>query len=134
MTVAALVLWIVTAIGGLTMAGTWLAHHGPAEHRSGRARISPARLVAHGGLAAAGLVLWIAHVATDEDALGWLALAILPFVALIGALMYMTWLAGRGADAPADRSADQHLPPLLVGAHGILAVATVVVVVIALVS
>jgi len=134
MHVAALVLWIATALGGLTMTGIWLANRGPAQHAEGASRIGPRRLAAHAGTAAAGLVLWIVHVASDSDAAGWLAFGLLPVVALIGSLMFMTWLAGRGADTGDVTAAEQRIPPVVVAAHGLLAVATAVAVLIALVS
>jgi hypothetical protein len=97
MDVAALVSWIVTALGGVTLAGIWLADRGPSQHHAGHSRISSGRLGLHFGLAATGLVLWITHLATDDALPGWLALAVLPVVALLGVLMFLTWLAGRGA-------------------------------------
>lgn len=135
MDVAALVLWVVTAAGGFAMAGIWLAGRGPHQHRDGHSRISPQRLGTHFGLAATGLVLWIAYVASDNKALGWVALVLLPIVATIGFLMFMTWLAGRGAVAtPAGEAAEQRIPPVIVAVHGLFAVATLVAVVVALVA
>ena len=134
MDTVALILWVVTAAGGLTMAGIWLANRGPAQHRAGSSRISPGRLGAHFGLAATGLVLWIIHVVTDDDATGWVALALLPLVALIGFLMFMTWLAGRGAAVDQDRPAEQRIPTVVVAAHGVFAVLTLVAVLTALVA
>ena len=131
MDVVALVLWAATALGGATMAGIWLAKGGPSQHRGGVSRIAPARLAAHAGLAATGLVLWVVHVATDEDLVGWVALAVLPLVATIGFLLFMTWLAGRGA-VTAEPPAEQRFPVVVVGAHGAFAVATLVAVVAAL--
>lgn len=129
----ALVLWILTAAGGFTMAGMWLANRGPAQHRDGISRISPARLASHFGLAAAGLVLWIAYVATDNKGPGWVALALLPGVAVLGFLMFMTWLAGRSAVVTKIQPAEQHIPAVVVAAHGLFAVLTVLAVVAALV-
>lgn len=116
------------------MAVTWLTHHGPAQHRAGTSRIAPTRLGAHLGLAATGLVLWATHVVTHNAASGWIAFALLPFVALLGGLMFMTWLAGRGATVTGDQPAEQRFPTPVVAAHGLLAVASLVGVFIALLA
>ena len=134
MNAAALVLWLVTAVGGFTMAGIWLAKGGPAQYAHGESRIGPGRLGAHFTLAALGLILWIAHTATDNAAVGWAAFALLPVVAVIGFLMFMTWLAGRGAAAGRATPAEQHIPPAVVAAHGLFAVLTLVAVLVALLS
>jgi len=133
MDVAALVLWIFTAVGGIALAGIWLQHRGPAQHRTGISRISPARLGAHFAFAATGLGLWVTHLATDSNAVGWVASAFVPLVAALGLLMFITWLAGRGAAAANQRPAEQHFPVSIVAAHGLFAVCTLAVVVVALV-
>ena len=133
MDVTALVLWLITAIGGFTMAGIWLVNHGPAQYTDGHSRLSPTRLGGHFAFAALGLALWTLHVATDNTATGWVALAVLPIVAVIGFLMLMTWLAGRGA-ATSVEAPEQKFPPLVVVAHGLFAVLTVLGVLAALVT
>jgi len=128
---AALALWVMTALGGLTMAGMWLANGGPTQHRDGHSRISAKRIGLHVSLAATGLVLWIVYVATDGTTVGWLAFVLLPIAGLVGFLMFLTWLAGRGAASAGVVAAEQKFPPLLVAAHGLLAVLTVGAVLIA---
>ena len=132
MNVAALTSWALTAAGGATMATLWLRGGGPAQHRRGGSRISPMRLASHFSLAAIGLVLWIAYTATDEVAFGWIAFALLPIAALIGFFMFMTWIAGRHAETAGDRLVEQRFPASVVAAHGILAVCTLALVLIAL--
>jgi hypothetical protein len=134
MGVTALALWVLTALGGLTMAGIWITHSGPAQHRTGASRIAPGRLGSHVGLAAAGLVLWATHVVTDDAASGWIAFALLPVVALLGGLMFMTWLAGRGAAVIGNQPAEQRFPTAVVAAHGLFAVATLAAVLVALLT
>jgi hypothetical protein len=134
MDVVALVAWIVTALGGATMAGIWLAHRGPAQYRAGVSRIPPTRLAAHVALAATGLAFWIAYVATDTEGFGWAAFALLPVAAGIGLLMFMTWLAERGVAAADVSPAENRFPFALVAAHGIFAVATLVLVLVAVIG
>ena len=72
-------------------------------------RIRPALILAHFGLAAAGLVLWIVYVATDSDALAWVAFVLLAIVAALGWTMFFIWWRQRqarqgGAPAAAERA------------------------------
>lgn len=137
MALAALVLWILTAVGGATMAAIWIAGRGPEHHRHGRSRFSVRRLGSHAGLALVGLALWAAFLATESAATGIAALLLLPAVAGLGVLLLLTWLAGRGgrpASSGADTAPEQRIPPPLVAGHGALAVATLVAVVVALAS
>jgi hypothetical protein len=134
MAIAALVAWIATALGGLTLAGTWLAHRGPAQHRDGHSRLAPKLLASHFGLAAAGLVIWIIATTSDTDGLRWVSLALLPMVAGLGLVMFLKWLGGRGAHAgtgEADPPAEQRFPVAVVALHGILAVITLALVTLA---
>jgi hypothetical protein len=134
MAIAALVAWFATALGGLTLAGTWLAHRGPAQHRDGQSRLAPKLLASHFGLAAAGLVIWIIAITSDTDSLRWVSVAVLPFVAGFGLVMFLKWLGGRGAHAGLDEidpPAEQRFPVLVVALHGILAVLTVALVILA---
>ena len=91
-------------------------------------------ILSHFLLAATGLVIWIAYVATDNDALAWIALVILAVVALLGWTMAAIWYKrrkSRGAVAEAvdpGTPAEQHFPVPVVAVHGVLAVTTVVLV------
>jgi hypothetical protein len=131
MDVAALVVWLVTAVGGFVLLGTWVAKGGlrPVEEGGGT-RFSPAVLFGHFLLAAVGLLLWIGYVASDTDGLGWSALVILVPVALLGLAMLLRWLGGRRETAAG--AAEQAFPVPIVVVHGALAVTTVVLVLIAL--
>jgi hypothetical protein len=131
MTIAALIAWVVTAGGGFVLLGTWLARGG-----SRSSRFSPTLIFGHFALAAAGLVVWIIYVIADETLLAWIAFVLLVPVALLGFGMLAKWLptyrarATAGTDAPAER----HFPVVVVGAHGVLAVTTVVLVLLSALS
>src|SRR5262245_13782337 len=144
MDIAALVVWIVTAVGGFVLLGTWVAKGGlrPVEEGGGT-RFTPAVLFGHFLLAAAGLLLWIAYVASDTDSLGWIALVILVPVALLGFTMVYRWYNDRRVTASASGiggvtdttgAAEQAFPVPVVVLHGVLAVTTVVLVLIAVLS
>ena len=134
MDIAALIAWIVTAGGGAFMLTQWLVHRGPREHDAGASRLSSRMIFGHAGLAATGLVLWIAFVITGAAALPWIALALLLGVASIGAAMFVKWLGGRGASPQSDRASrtaqppEQHFPLVVVAAHGTAALTTVALV------
>jgi hypothetical protein len=127
---AALILWIVTALGGFYLLVTWLRHGGMQQaDRPGR-RIRPPLILGHFALAATGLVLWIIYVASDSDALAWIAFVLLLVVALLGFTMLAAWLAQRGGAAAAETAdaAERNFPQAVVGLHGVLAATTLVLV------
>ena len=127
---AALILWIVTALGGFYLLATWLRHGGMQQaDRPGR-RIRPPLILGHFALAATGLVLWLIYVASDSDALAWIAFVLLLVVALLGFTMLTAWLAQRGGAAAAETAdaAERNFPQAVVGLHGVLAATTLVLV------
>jgi hypothetical protein len=77
---AALIAWIITALGGLALAFHW-ARHGGLRQQEG---IRTPRLATHLGTAVVGLGLWIAYLASGDTVLAWLAVGMLVAVALIG--------------------------------------------------
>ena len=131
MDVAALVAWVLTAGGGFLLFGTWVARGGPQQARTGETRFPPALIGGHLLLAAAGLVLWIIYVATDEDALAWASFIVLLPVALLGFAMLFRWVTERRAVGTASRAAEQRFPVPVVVLHGLLAVTTLVLVLLA---
>jgi uncharacterized membrane-anchored protein len=144
--IAALILWIATAGGGFYLLGTWIAKGGA---RGGNSNFPPPLIFGHFVLAAAGLIVWIAYVATDSDAAGWIAFVMLAVVALLGFTMLARWIptyrAGH-ASTPATSSgpatsnvataqsatavapAERHFPLAIVIGHGVLAATTLVLV------
>ncbi|MFI5828193.1 hypothetical protein ACIA6C_13105 [Streptomyces sp. NPDC051578] len=131
MDIAALITWVVTALGGFYMLATWIKRGGA---RGGGSRLPVPVVFGHFALAAAGLVVWIIYVITDKDALAWTAFALLVPVALLGFAMLARWIpvyrahttaaGGDRQDAPAER----YFPVPVVAAHGVFAVVTVVLV------
>lgn len=131
MDIAALVTWVITALGGFYLLGTWLSRGGA---RGGNSHLPVPVIFGHFALAAIGLVLWIVYVIADKEALAWTAFIVLVPVALLGFVMLARWVpvhrahatapAGAGQDVPAER----HFPVAVVLAHGLFAVVTVVLV------
>ena len=159
MNVAALIAWLVTALGGFYLLGTWLTGGGV----RGPSRFPVPVIFGHFLLAAAGLVVWIVFLLAHTKALAWTAFVILVPVAGLGFTMFFRWIGvrsggpagpgGRGTPAPAPAPArvgapaaagapaataagaavpaERHLPVPVVLAHGALAATTLVLVLLA---
>jgi hypothetical protein len=136
---AALIAWVATAAGGFVMLAIWLSRGGMKQAAEAGSRIRPPLILGHFLLAAVGLVLWIIYVATDSDALAWVAFVLLAVVALLGFTMFAIWYQRRqrgptaatgvtGSPGSSQTPPEQHFPVPIVGLHGLLAVITVVLV------
>jgi hypothetical protein len=132
MSIAALISWLITAVGGFVLLATWVARGGPKT-----SRFSPVLIFGHFALAAIGLVVWIIYLVADTATLAWIAFVLLVPVALLGFTMLFRWLPTyrtRATVAAGTAPAERHFPVAVVGAHGVLAVATVVLVLLAAVG
>jgi hypothetical protein len=136
---AALIAWVVTAAGGFVLLAIWLSRGGMRQGGEPGSRIRPPLILGHFLLAATGLVIWIIYLATDSDALAWIAFVLLAIVAVIGWTMFAIWYQRRqrgpaaatgvtGEPGSSDTPAEQHFPVPIVAVHGLLAVTTVVLV------
>jgi manganese efflux pump family protein len=128
---AALIAWIATAGGGFVLLAIWLSRGGMRQQREAGQRIRPPLILSHFLLAATGLVIWIIYLATDSDALAWIAFVLLAVVAVLGWTMFAIWYQRRQRGAAMEAAgipAEQHFPVSVVTLHGILAVTTVVLV------
>jgi hypothetical protein len=132
MEIAALVAWLATAAVGFFMLMRWI-RRGGLRNRS-VTHFPPALVLTHFGLAAGGLVVWLAYLVTGSSGLAWVAVADLAVVAALGGVMVRRWtLDGRAAMAAGAHStpvdlAEQHIPRPPVVLHGVFAVSTVVLV------
>lgn len=136
---AALIAWLVTAGGGSVMLAIWLSRGGMRQREGGRIR--PPLILGHFALAATGLVLWIVYLASDSDALAWIAFAFLLVVAALGFTMLAIWAGQRQTRASVEQAApptggqaqpaEQHFPVAIVALHGLGAATTLVLVLLA---
>lgn len=159
MDIAALIFWIVTAGGGFYLLGTWLAKGGARSGGAG-SRFPVPLIFGHFLLAAAGLVVWIAYVATDNEATGWVDFFLLVIIALLGFTMFARWIptyratraasqgpgAGSGtagdsrvataaaATATAAGPAERNFPVVVVAFHGVLAATTLLLVLLTMIG
>jgi manganese efflux pump family protein len=124
---AALTTWILTAFGGVTMLTIWLRNGGLRQRDRGAIRA--VAIFTHFTLAATGLVLWIAFIASGNTTLAWVAFVLLIAVASIGLAMLNLWLGQRGrTEPPRVAAAEQRFPATIVSLHGTLAATTLVLV------
>ncbi|GAA2102260.1 hypothetical protein GCM10009841_18590 [Microlunatus panaciterrae] len=147
MAIAALITWIITAGFGFYMLGTWLRGGGArGGGPSARSHFRPPVVFGHFGLAAAGLVVWIVYLVTDSSLLAWIAFVDLLVVVTLGDVLVLRWTKDRrtagaapvAANAPAATSTgaattlvEQQIPRTIVIVHGVFAVTTVVLVLLA---
>jgi hypothetical protein len=124
---AALITWVLTALGGSTLAVMWLRHGGAGQGEGIRAL----RLLSHAVLAAVGLALWTGFVLSDEPAFAWSAVGLLVVVAVIGASMFAIWLRGHNRRDHTAVPAETSFPLPVVAFHGVLGLATFVLAVLA---
>ncbi|MER7209530.1 hypothetical protein [Streptosporangium sp. NPDC000239] len=131
MNIAALVTWVVTALGGFHMLGTWLSRGGA----RGGSHLPVPVIFGHFALAAVGLVVWVVYLIADLNALAWIAFVLLVPVALLGFVMLARWIPvyrARATTVPSagERTApaERHFPVVVVAAHGLFAVVTVLLV------
>ncbi len=143
--VIALVTWLITIGFGSWMMVRWIRRGGLRQARSGTTGLSPSMIFAHFGLAVAGLLAWVAYLATGVTAVAWIACALLLPVTGLGVALVSLWLPERSGAAvriravetvPAGGSAApdpvslepppaRHPPALIVAAHGLFALATI---------
>jgi hypothetical protein len=142
MSIAALIAWLLTALGGAYLLRTWLARGGVRQQQTKTTRFPAPVIFGHFLLAAAGLVVWIIYVIADTKALAWAAFVILLPVALLGFVMLARWIpvhrargaastvraAGPGTAQEPAVPAERDFPVAVVIGHGVLAVVTLVLV------
>jgi manganese efflux pump family protein len=124
---AALLAWVATALGGSALFLQWLRHRGLKQREGIRAP----RLFSHAGLAVLGLAFWIGFIVSDERALAWVAVALLIVVAVLGVTMFAIWLRGHNERQHTVVPAETSFPIPIVFGHGVLALTTLVLAVLA---
>lgn len=142
---AALITWVITALGGFGLLAIWLQRGGIEQADQPGRRIRPPMIFTHMLLAASGLVLWIIYLAADTKGWAWAAFGVLLVVASLGFGMLALWiqrrqsagspaLAGAGGSATmveGNTPAEQHFPVPIVIGHGLIAATTLVLVLLA---
>jgi len=131
---AALIAWIVTAAAGSYLLAGWLTAGGLRRRRP-TAGLVPVTVLSHFGFAVAGLGLWIAFVITGTRVLAWVGVGLIVLIAGLGmgALSAALPEPGRnGVQPQADRrSSKAGTPVAVIAVHGMLATATILLVLLA---
>jgi manganese efflux pump family protein len=127
--VAALLTWILTAGGGAVLITTWKNRR---RASSSDSRLPAPLVFGHAGLAVLGLVLWIIYLANDSDTLARITFFVVLIVAILGFTMLARWLSGGGPrHLDADTRPENNFALPVVAAHGLLAAATLLLVLLA---
>jgi hypothetical protein len=152
----ALIVWFVTALWGLYMLAVWLIENDATRQGNAASRLPLPVILAHVTFAVTGLVVWVTYLLVDRPVLAWVAVGILVAIALLGLSMFARWIpVYRMADEPVsvpvgamsggapgaapgpvpgigslrELPAEGSFPLLIVLAHGVFGVSTVVLVV-----
>jgi hypothetical protein len=134
MDIAALVAWVVTALGGFVLVARWVSRGGLRQQQTGTTRFPAPVVFGHFVLAAVGLVLWIIYLVTDTDSFAWTAFGLLVAVALLGFGLLSRWIPVYRSPVTGDEEAapaERHLPVPVVVGHGVWAATTLVLVLLA---
>lgn len=140
MSFATVITWFAAVLLGLYMLAVWLIENDVTGRGVTPSRLPAPVVFAHLGLAATGLSVWVAFLIFNRKALAWTAVGILVAVALLGLTMFARWIpVHRGPSRPASPAsppqppagalavpAEGNFPVVVVAAHGLLAVTTLI--------
>ncbi|MFC4531856.1 hypothetical protein [Sphaerisporangium dianthi] len=127
MRLAAVAMWLVTAGFGVYLLFRWLAGGGLRQQKTKVTRFPATLVFLHPVLGVCSLVAWAGFLLSDRRGYVWLSLGLLIPALLLGFTMFTRWLgAGRHA-----RGAEQGFPVIAVALHGLAALTTFVLVLLA---
>ena len=99
--IAALTTWLIDAVSGAYMLGTWVARGGMHQQLTTGDRLAPRVVFTHFGIATTGLLVWISFLTTRWVPLAWLAVGLLMLVIGLGISTVTLW-----TPFPAHRAED----------------------------
>ncbi|HTT51013.1 MAG TPA: hypothetical protein VMH35_06425 [Streptosporangiaceae bacterium] len=142
MSFAVLITWFAAVLAGLYMLAVWLIENDVTGRTAAPSRLPVPVVLGHVTLAVIGLVLWVAYLVAHQERLAWASIGMLCGIALLGFTMFARWVpvyrepvtaAGRpGSGYPGP--AESNFPVAVVAAHGMFAVSTLVLAVVATVT
>jgi hypothetical protein len=141
MSAASLFAWIATVLVGLLLLVIWLMEYDPEFQGAVATRLPIPVISTHALLGMTGLLLWGAYLLADEDRLAYATIADLGIAVVLGLTMAGRWIrvyrtyrrpaARHQSDAPVITvPPERHFPISAVILHGVLAVTTIVLVVV----
>jgi hypothetical protein len=120
---AALAAWLLTAGSGSVLLRNWLAH-GRRRRAAGSPGPFRGLVFSHFGLALGGLSIWIGYLLTHWAPLAWIAFAILLPVAGLGMATVIEAIPEPDPAPPSAALRRRKTPVVMISAHGVLAIAT----------
>jgi hypothetical protein len=134
---AALITWFAAVLLGLFMLAVWLIENDVTDRVVAPSRLPVVIIFAHLSLAAAGLAIWVTYLVLERKIFAWTAIGILGGIAALGATMFLRWIpVYRGPARVASQAqssgvtlavpAEGNFPVVVVAVHGLLAVTTLV--------
>ena len=118
--IAALSTWLVDAVSGIYMLGTWIARGGLRRQRTAD-RLAPRVVFTHFGIASTGLLVWASYLVTGWVSLAWVAVGLLMLVIGLGISTVTLWTPfpahrAEAAAGPAPAAGDPAVGDPAVGA------------------
>jgi hypothetical protein len=104
--IAALTTWLIDAVSGAYMLGTWVARGGMRQQLTTGDRLAPRVVFTHFGIATTGLLVWVSFLTTRWIPLAWLAVGLLMLVIGLGISTVTLWTPFPAHRADADADAD----------------------------
>lgn len=86
-----LISWLATVSLGAFMLRTWLARDGLRRERAKAAGLSPQVIFGHAGAAVAGLLVWVAFLASGARPFAWAAVVLLTAAVSLGLCTVTLW-------------------------------------------
>ena len=137
MSTVALVTWTATVLVGLVLLIIWLMEY-DRDYQTGAATRLPVPVISmHALLGVGGLLVWAFYLVTDEDRLAKVSVADLGIVAILGLIMAVRWIGvyrqyakpGLSQTSLLSVPPERHFPTPVIVIHGLLAFATIGIVV-----
>ena len=135
---AALITWFVAVLAGLYMLTVWLIENDVTGRDAAPSQLPVPVIFAHLSLAMTGFGVWVAYLALDREILAWAAFGLLAPIVLLGLTMFARWIPVYQGPAPPGTQqaagvslaapAEGNFPLAVVTVHGLLAGATLVLV------
>jgi len=119
MTVAALITWVITALGGLYLLAIWLIEYDPDFQHAAATRLPVPVVAGHVLFAAGGLLALVIYAITDKKMFSLAAVAAAGLAAALGLTLAARWIAVYQAGPPrAWPSPGDRRPGRSRGTHG----------------
>lgn len=135
---AALIAWFCAVLAGLYMLTVWLIENDVTGRDAPPSHLPVPVIFTHLALAITGFGVWVAYLVLDRDFLAWTAFGLLTAIILLGLTMFARWIpVYQGPAQPSTPQppaamlavpAEGNFPVAVVAIHGLLAGATVVLV------